>query len=463
MSRAGLLFSLMLLSACGGGAASSQSESPVSLGPNDFARGVEIAPPPGPFFRIDLPEAVFTGTAWTDLRDVRVFNRAGEVVPFARVTPPKTPGEIRLIPLRSFRVESMSPGGVPKIEFGARGRGLEVRIAPGTSERAGVEYVLAVSMPELETPIYRLLLEWPEHETSWRQTVTVSVSSDLDSWSTVAVGRPLVDLKTPDGSRLQHREIAVEPRTPASARYWRLQFGAGEPPVLTSVEGETRSAAQELPGVPLPTTPSLDREGTAIYNLTAPQPLSRLRISPQDANSVLPVIVEARGQDDEAWTPIARTMVYRLNASGMEQTSDPVQLNSRLVKSIRLRPLGTSWGSGPPVVEVERDPIALVVNARGGGPFLLVWGSRAASDTALPFAELVPNLTSDHLMEIPAAEMRGHRVLGGDDKITSMSPAERTGRWQTALVWLVLIGGAGALTVLALRLWREARLSQDQA
>jgi hypothetical protein len=44
-----------------------------------------------------------------------------------------------------------------------------------------------------------------------------------------------------------------------------------------------------------------------------------------------------------------------------------------------------------------------------------------------------------------------------------MSPAERTGRWQTVLVWLVLIGGAGALTVLALRLWREARLSQDQA
>ena len=70
MSRAGLLFSLMLLSACGGGAASSQSDSPVSFGPNDFARGVEIAPPPGPFFRIDLPEAVFTGTAWTDLRDV---------------------------------------------------------------------------------------------------------------------------------------------------------------------------------------------------------------------------------------------------------------------------------------------------------------------------------------------------------------------------------------------------------
>ena len=76
----------------------------------------------------------------------------------------------------------------------------------------------------------------------------------------------------------------------------------------------------------------------------------------------------------------------------------------------------------------------------------------------------MPNLTSDRLFEIPPGQQRGnYRVLGGDDKRTEMSPAERAGRWQTTLVWLVLIGGAGALALLAFRLWREARLSQDQA
>jgi hypothetical protein len=174
--------------------------------------------------------------------------------------------------------------------------------------------------------------------------------------------------------------------------------------------------------------------------------------------------VESRQQATDAWVLIARTVVYRLNAAGVEQISDPLLVNGRLVKSIRLRPLGTSWGSGMPILEVERDPLSLVVNARGGGPFLLAWGSRAAADTAVPFAQLVPNLTSDRLFEIPPGQERGdYRVLGGDDKRTEMSPAERAGRWQTTLVWLVLIGGAGALALLAFRLWREARLSQDQA
>jgi hypothetical protein len=462
--RAAAFVSALLLTACGGGTPASSDEALGAFGPGDFARGIEIAPPPGPFFRIDLPEAVFSGTAWPDLRDVRVFNRAGEPVPFARMTPPRAPGEVTRVSLRSFRLQGISSDGVPQIALGTSDRGLEVRVAPGKSQDTGVEYVLASTRPDLQTPIHRLLLEWQERDTNWRQTVTVSVSTNLENWSTVAFARPLMDLKTADGSRLQHRDISVEPQMPVSARYWRLQFGPGEAPVLTSVDGEARSAAPDLPGVPLPTTPVAAENGAAVYELRAAQPLTRLRITPQDANSVLPLIVESREQDTESWMMVARTMAYRLNASGAEQFSDPIVLNGRYVKAIRLRPLGTSWGSGMPIVDVERDPLALVVNARGAGPFLLAWGSRAASDSAVSFAELVPNLTSDRLLEIPAGEPRGSsRVLGGDSKLTAVAPAERAARWQTTLVWIVLIGGAGALAFLALRLWREARLSQDRA
>ena len=464
MSRALVLCSLLLVASCGGGTSAAQQDSTSALGPNDFASGVEITPPPGPFFRIDLDEAVFSGTAWTDLRDVRVFNRAGEPVPFSRVTPVRAAGEVKLVPLRSFRIDTTSPGGIPQIALGASQGVLEMRVTPDKSRQAGVEYVLASSLPDLETPIHKLLLEWQEQPANWRQTVTVSVSGDLERWSTVAVGRPLMDLRTADGSRLQHREISVEPPTPSAARYWRLQFGIGDAPVLTSVDGETRAAAQEIPGVHLPTTPALAPDGAAVYELRGPQPLTRLRITPQDANSVLPLVVESREHDTEAWGFVARTVVYRLNAGGAEQISDPLMVNGRLMKSIRLRPLGTSWGSGIPILEVERDPLVLVVNARGGGPFLLTWGSRAATDTAVPFGQLVPHLTSDRLFEIPPGQRRGdYRVLGGDDKRTAMSPAERAGRWQTTLVWLVLLGGAGALAVLAFRIWREAGLKQDEA
>jgi hypothetical protein len=464
MSRAAIVFSLALAAACGDGAPAPQQDNASAFGPDDFARGVEVTAPPGPFFRIDLPEAAFSGTAWPDLRDVRVFNREGEAVPFARVTPRRAGGETKLVPLRSFRIEGTAAQGAPRIALGTSGRALEVRVVPGKDEHSSVEYVLASAIPDLDTPIHRLLLEWKERDTNWRQTVTVSVSSDLESWSTVAANRPLMDLRTADGSRLKHREITVDPTTPSSARYWRLQFGAGDAPALTSVEGETRSAAEDLPGVVLPMASAKDDNGAAVYELSAAQPLARLRITPQDANSVLPVIVESREQVSASWTAIGRGVVYRLTTAGAEQVSDPLRLNGRLVKSIRIRPLGTSWGSGMPRLDVERDPLTLVVNGRGGGPFLLAWGSRAASDIAVPFAQLVPHLTSDRLLEIPPGQTRGgYRVLGGDAKLTAMAPAERAARWQTTLVWLVLIGGAAALALLALRVWREARMSQDEA
>ena len=192
MRRAAVFFSMLLFTACGGGTAAPLQDNPSSFAPDDFARGVEITPPPGPFFRIDLTEAVFSGTAWPDLRDVRVFNRAGEPVPFARVTPARAPGEMKLVPLRSFRIETISPGGVPQIALGARERVLELRVTPGKSGQAGVEYVLASSMPDLDTPIHRLLLEWQERDANWRQTVTVSVSSDLETLVDGG-GRPSAD------------------------------------------------------------------------------------------------------------------------------------------------------------------------------------------------------------------------------------------------------------------------------
>ena len=462
--RAAVLLCVVVLAACGGGTPASQSDGTSSMTPADFARGVEVAPGPGAFFRLELPAYVFAGAAWPDVRDVRVFNRQGESVPFARVLPTSGDGETKRIPLRSFRIESMTPGGVPQVELEALDRGVELRVAPGKPPSAGVEYLLAVAVPDLSTPIHRLLFEWQERDSNWRQTVTVSVSSDLDSWSTVAIGRPLMDLKTADGSHLQHAEVTVEPPSPQSARYWRLQFGSGEAPVLTNVEGETRAAARPLPGVPIATQPPTLVSGAAVYEFTGPQPVTRFRITPLDANSVLPLVVDIREQDSDDWRSLTRTVAYRLNAGGVEQFSDPVVLGSRVITAIRLRPLNTSWGSGMPQVDVERDPLTLVVNARGTGPFLLAWGSLAASDTALPFGQLVPHMTSDRLVEIPVGDFRsGPRELGGDARLTDPGPAARAEQWQITLVWVVLVGGAVALALLAFRVWREARIKQDEA
>jgi hypothetical protein len=170
--------------------------------------------------------------------------------------------------------------------------------------------------------------------------------------------------------------------------------------------------------------------------------------------------MEGREADDEPWHPIARTVAYRLNQNGVDEYSDPVPLDGRLLKAIRLRPLNTSWGVSIPIVEIERDPVTLLVNARGAGPFLLAWGSRAADEGSVPPGTLVPDAAS--VVDMPAAQAMSRRTLGGPERLTAASRAERAAAWQTTLVWIMLVGGAGALAFLAFRVWREARAQQSE-
>ena len=454
LSHIAVMFASLLPIGC-----ATESAQRNELQPQDFATGQEIAIPSGqPFFRFDLPDDVYSETAWPDLRDIRVFNAAGEQVPFARLLPVPGKQERRRVALRSFRLDSKTPGGQPSIELDTHDRGVKVRVTPGATQDAGAEYLLAVVDQDLQTPITRLFLDWQDDKTNWQQRVTVSVSSDLDQWRTVAYSRPLMDLRTPDGQRLQHGELAVEATTPQSARYWKLRFAPGMSPTLTSIDGEVTDAAQPPAGVRLEADARRGADGTGIYMLRSSQPIASVRITPVEANSVFPLLIEGREADDSEWQPIARTVAYRLTQNGTEEYSDPVRLDGRLLKTLRLRPLNTSWGASIPMVEIERDAVTLLVNARGAGPFLLAWGSRAADEGSVPQQTLVPDATS--ITDVQAAQVMSRRTLGGPERLTAVSRAERAAAWQTTLVWIMLVGGAGVLGFLAFRLWRETRAQQ---
>jgi hypothetical protein len=150
-------------------------------------------------------------------------------------------------------------------------------------------------------------------------------------------------------------------------------------------------------------------------------------------------------------------VAFRLTRDGQESYSDPVELQGRMLKSLRLRPLQSSWGTSIPQVDVERDPVTIVLNARGAGPFLLAWGARAASDGTVPITTLVPNQPSHFLIDLPAATEGARVTLGGPSRYTALAPAERAARWQTTLMWVVLVGGAAALALLAFKVFRESQ------
>lgn len=438
------------------GAAGCSTPPAGELQPSDFAEGqtFEVASAE-PFVRIDLPDEVFSATAWPDLRDLRAFNAAGEAVPFARMLPEATTAAGKRIALRSFRIAQANPGGVPKVELDAGTGSLQMRVIPGASAEVRGEYLMATTEADANVRLERLLLNWSDSSQNWQQKVTVAVSQDLQTWTTVAFRRPIMDLRTTDGERLTHREVVLESMG-YSGRYWRVNFDSGFAPTLTSVEGELVPDVLPAPGVGLTARAQPQSDGSVVYSLDALQPIVRLKLMPSDVNSVLPVRIEGRREDKDKWELLTAAVVYRLNSDGREQVSDPVRIHGGSYRAFRVKPFGTTFGATPPTLVAERDGLVLVVNTRGAGPFLLAWGSRAATDSSVDASILVPG-GRDAIASLPMANMGGRRQLGGVDRLTALAPGERAAQWQVILVWVALIGGAASLAFLALRLLKETR------
>lgn len=426
--------------------------------PQDYAYGVEVLlAQPDPFFALPVPQFIAESAVRADLSDVAVFNADGEPVPFARVDPPAVTDAATRVALRSFRLDSPGATGAPRIELDTSGEKVQLRVAPLHTPDGGAEYVLALENTT-DRPVERLILDWGDDPRNWRQSVTVSTSNDLRSWVAVAVNRPLMNLQSGD-DHLQHREVELERVSPTfiPGRYWRMQFGPGSVPLLTSATAEISGEARERPGLVLRTTRTDAPDGSAIYTLSAPQPVWRVRITPAEPNSLLPLQIDGR-RPDGTWQRLQQTVAFRLNSRNSpsgEQYSNPVILGGDLVNAIRLRPIGTSFGS-PPVVQVERRPDVLVVNARGRQPFLLAWGSRSARDAAISVNTLVPSWSNKGLAALPEGTLQTQQVLGGPSRLTEPSPAERTAQWQKALVWVLLVGGAAGLGLLAWTVWKDA-------
>ena len=272
--------------------------------PQDYANGVEISIASNePFFQVPMPQFVAESAVRPDLGDVAVFNGDGAAVPFARVDAATPTAASTRVELRSFRLDADGADGSRRIELDTDGDNIQLRVAPARTLNGGTEYVLALQN-STDRPVDRLLLEWMDDPRSWRQSITISTSSDLRVWTTVAYERPIMDLRA-GSERLQHSQIEIDRLSPpyTSGRFWRMQFGPGFVPTLTSVTAEIRGEAVDRPGLVLNATSSAASDGSAIYTLSAPQPVWRLHITPADANSVLPLQIDGRTSDG-AWQPL---------------------------------------------------------------------------------------------------------------------------------------------------------------
>ena len=419
-----------------------------------------------PWYRVELPAEVYQQSAWSDLRDVRVFNHQGERVPFSLEKQTEAPAgaqttELRLFPLSTSPVESMPRDDVQGQRVWLRSpKGYEVMLEGERIEGVGQSYLLV--LPDNTSgslSVSQLQLDWDKPAVNWQGKASLYFSTDMREWGLLQKDAPLMDIASgSDRIRLQKIATTLSMST-EGPRYLLLVFDTPELPIrLTHASVVEDSSQDVVANVSLSGWANRISADEAQYQWSQPQPLNALSIR-MDDEGVLPVELAWRATAEDKWQPLSKAVLFHLN----DQLSDDIAIPGHLIQGIRLTTVNAHLPEALPQVTGIRESQRLIFNAQGNGPFILAWGNKAATQAALPLESLIPaRLRQQHEPEtLPEAVAHERIKLGGESRLTAVSPADRASQWHTFLVWGVLVLGVLALIWMALRIWRD--IQKDNA
>jgi hypothetical protein len=417
--------------------------------PNDFAYRMQVlGSADSAAYRVALPLALYRKIVHANLSDLRVFNAAGEQVPFAIERPASGTVSNAATALALFPLQDDSSATLDAVRVTIEsGRGaINVQTGAQTPPTGRINTYL-VDGRSLDTAVAALRMEWPEDAADFAGRVRVEVSDSLGDWRFVAGAAPVANLHSGAGRLVEQR---VE-FSPTKAKYWRLSWvGPAAPFVLTSVLAEparqnveARHSSRNFSAAPSKKVP-----GEFEYDLGARLPVDRVNLELPDTNTVVEVELLSRTYTTDTWHTVRRCGFYRLKSDGEELRNGPVSvaLNTDPHWLLRTNPKSGGLGSVAPHLVVEWVPHEVVFVARGAGPFYVAYGSATADSAAVSLAVLPKNVS------IAPASLSEPETLGGDVRL---SPPPAPYAWKAALLWAVLLAGAGLLAWMAFRLSRD--------
>ncbi|MBE3467459.1 DUF3999 domain-containing protein [Enterobacter cloacae complex sp. P15RS] len=434
------------------------SESAPAESPRNYAFGLSLdTSTASPWYRVTLPLSVYQQSTSPDLRDVRVFNQAGEAVPFSLVTTTRPQPAPTTTPLRLFALNA-SPdreeGSGEKIMLRAR-NGVEIVLEGQTAAAAGQRYLLTLPENAAEVPLSQLQLIWDAPQGSWQGTASVYYGEDLKNWSTLREEMPLLDVISGQ-DRLKLDRIDTDlVLSPEANRYLLLVLNTGHSALtLTGVNAINAPAQAGSEHISLAGEGERVSESEAVWRWTHPQPLSAIGFM-LNGDGVLPVEIAWRSSDKDRWHTLKKEVIYQLGG----KTSEPISLPGGLIEAVKINALNARLPENLPGVTGQRVRYDLVFNAQGKGPYLLAWGNGAAKPASVEMDMLIPSglrKTYD-LAALPMADTLEAVPLGGEARLTATSAAEQESRMKTLMVWGVLIAGVLLLAGMAWRVWREVK------
>lgn len=433
--------------------------------PGQFAHGAVITIDGAEsHYRFAVPAAAYMGISRRDLGDLRIFNGAGEAVPYAFVpvrtklaVPESRPS--KLFPLYGEEAKGLDAVDV-RVE--RTSRGTVVRASSSGAARPASRKILGyiVDAGEGDAALEALQLEW-----STRQGFTgfahVEASDDLKRWSSLVKGAPVLFLEH-DGARLERKRVEL---VGARAKYLRLSFhGVPEDFVLKEAGLELR-ADKKLPErdwLSVAGTQDQRRPGEYTFDTGGHFPVDRLRFALPQTNTVAQVQILARDRNEDPWLQITSSTLYRLLRDSRDIVNPDVVVagNASRYWLLRVDQRGGGLGAGDVRLEFGWVPHELVFAARGAAPFSLAYGMKTAKPAAMPLATVLPGYKADEPIPARTAvsiqpSLSREPVSAFKDPGSFIKAAVDSGEAKKWALWAALVAGVLVLGWMAFGLLRQ--------
>lgn len=413
-------------------------------------------------YRVTLPTEAYRGAARRDLGDVRIFNAAGESVPYA-FAPRELPRpramvqSVRIFPLYGDEAKGLE-GTTVRVACSARGSVLSVTVSeqPAPSRRRLLGYLLDPG--ETRIPKDALVLDWDTAE-GFSGHALVEGTDDFKQWQSVATNAPILALQH-EGASLERSRVELGG---TRARYLRLALtGVPRRFTLKQVRVELRPETLQPMRAWLTVTGVAGKaNGEWLFDSGGHFPVDRVRLQLPEPNTVVQMQLLTRERVDDRWRPAASGIAYRLSGDAGDVVSPELHASSNSDRywMLRVDQKGGGLGAGEVRLEIGWLPHELVFAARGTPPFTLAYGSDKVKPGAAPLALVLPQRPDGSTPSAPAAAV-GAVVARADTSfaaqplrfVRELTERRDVRKW---LLWSALVAGVLVLAGMALRLLRD--------
>ena len=409
--------------------------------------------------RLVLPAQVLVNLQESGYSDLRIFNAQGQPVAMALARAEPYSETRQQLSLTAYPV--LGPATAAGLD------GLSLRIEERQGERtvqintnnaassATPPQLLGVLLDAraVSAPLVALALQadLPEAQPI---TFSVQASRDLSHWH--SLGQTV--LFRAGAARLGETDMALD-FADVKDHYLRITWrGATGQPVQVSVRGATlttSSGSASSPPVEAALAPlALTDAHTVNFSLPFATPLTALRITPPGGDVLIPLRVLGRNERSQPWTPLAGSVVYRLQMAGQWQTSAPVALPGLAFRELQLQADSKTPGfSAPPAISLQFEPVQIVFLASGAGPFVLAAGRAGTAAAYLPISSLIPDYRAGQENKLPLAQAE----LANPPLIVAAPGTGKGLPLRSWVLWGVLLLGVLALALMAGVLLRQMK------